>query len=167
MNGLLLACLTTKLGGLGLRSTAQHSSAAFFASQAACRELCLKVDPNNVWDCTSAASSTTAALADCNSRMAPESRVRTDATDAPTQKELSKAIDACTLTQLKASKLDDTKHQAHLTTTSGAGQWLHTAPSRALQKHVDAAHFQTMVQQWLRAPIYHETFHCSFGVTTP
>ena len=159
-----LACLTTKLGGLGLRSTAQHSSAAFFASQAACRELCLKVDPNYVWDCTSAASSTTAALADCNSKMAPESRVRADATDAPTQKELSKAIDACTLTQLKASKLDDTKYQAHLnhTTTSGAGQWLHTAPSKALQKHVDAAHFQTMVQRWLRAPIYNETFHCSF-----
>ena len=159
-----LARLTTRLGGLGLRSTAQHSSAAFFASQAACRDLCSKVDPNYVWDRTSSASPSTAALADCNSKMAPESRVPANAAEAPTQQELSKAIDDCTLAQLKESRLDDTKYQAHLnhTTASGAGQWLHTMPSKALQKHVDAAHFRTMIQRWLRAPIYHETFHCPY-----
>ena len=122
------------------------------------------MSPNYVWDCASAASTTTAALANCNSKMGPESRVHANATDAPSQKELSKAIDNCTLKQLKASKIDDTKYQAHLnhTTASGAGQWLRTIPSKALRKHVDAAHFQVMIQRWLRAPIYEETFHCGY-----
>ena len=91
-------------------------------------------------------------------------RVRADATEAPSQKELSKAIDNYTLKQLKASKMDDAKYQAHLnhTTASGAGQWLHTVPSKALRKHVDASHFQVMIQRWLRTPIYEETFHCGY-----
>ena len=96
--------------------------------------------------------------------MDPENRVLANATEAPSQKELSKAIDNCTLKQLIASKMDDTKYQAHLnhTTASGAGQWLHTVPSKASRKHVDAPHYQVMIQRWLRAPIYEETFHCGY-----
>ena len=40
-----LARLSTKMGGLGLKSTEQHSPAAFLSSQLACRDLCRKLDP--------------------------------------------------------------------------------------------------------------------------
>ena len=54
-----LATLTTRLGGLGLRSAALHSSAACYASQAACHEQCQKLDPNCTWDCTGSSSDAT------------------------------------------------------------------------------------------------------------
>ena len=57
---------------------------------------------------------TTAALVACNSRMALESRIHANTTDTPTEKELAKAIDDCTLTQLKASRANDVKYLAHL-----------------------------------------------------
>ena len=45
-----LATLSTKLGGLGLRSTEHHSPAAYVASQAACHELCPKLDTQFKWE---------------------------------------------------------------------------------------------------------------------
>ncbi len=159
-----LATLTTRLGGLGLRSAALHSSAAFYASQAACHEQCQKLDPNYTWDCTGSSSDATVARAACNANMAPEARIQTNANDAPGQQKLSKAIDDNSLAQIKDARHDDVKFQAHLrhTTASGAGQWLHTLPAKALHKHVDALHYRTMVQRWLRTPIFQDPFHCPY-----
>ena len=39
------ATLPTSSGGLGLRSVAQHSNAAFLASRTSCYELCRELDP--------------------------------------------------------------------------------------------------------------------------
>ena len=86
----------------------------------------------------------------------------TTSSDPPSQKELSQNIDDNTLKQLRASRQTDTHYQAHLnhTSASGAGQWLHAPPSKPLRLNVQPSHYKTMIQRWLRAPIFHEPFHC-------
>ena len=132
-----LATLATSLGGLGLRSTEMHSPAAFFASHAACNELCSKVDPQFTWTVNDSISDVHAALSSCNSRTRSESQVSPDSSERPSQKQLSKAIDACTLARLKVTKQNDTRFLAHLnhTSASGANQWLHALFSEALGLH--------------------------------
>ena len=44
------AQLNTTAGGLGLRSTNNHSPAAFLASSTCSNELCQKLDPDYAWD---------------------------------------------------------------------------------------------------------------------
>jgi hypothetical protein len=96
--------------------------------------------------------------------MAPDARIPANADETLEQQELSEAIDNNSLAQLKEARRDDTKFQAHLmhTTASGAGQWLHTLPNKALHKHVNALHYRTMVQRWLRTPIFQEPHHCPY-----
>ena len=48
-----LCTLSTKLGGLGLRSALRHSCAAFLASRTSCRTLCQQLDPAHTTDTTS------------------------------------------------------------------------------------------------------------------
>ncbi len=159
-----LATLSTKLGGLGLRSAAQHSPAAFYASRAACHESCRKVDPLYAWDSTNPQPDVAAALGACNARMAPGDHLTGTEEESSTQQAMSKAIDTQTLSRLREARQGDIQYQAHLnhTTSRGAGQWLHVLPAKALRKHVDAPHYRTMVQRWLRAPLFHEPFHCPF-----
>ena len=64
-----LAGLSTKMGGLGIRNTERHSPAAFLSSQAACRELCLKLDPKYVFDLTDRLTDRQKALTDFNARV--------------------------------------------------------------------------------------------------
>jgi len=156
-----LATLTTKLGGLGLRSTATHSPAAFFASQSVCHNLCSKVDHHYTFDATSEHSHTTAARVACVPFLTTE---QANGEEVPKQRDISKAIDAASLAQLRASKQEDLLYQSHLnlTTTSGAGAWLHAMPSKALHTHVHPVHYRTMIQRWLRLPIYSEPSHCPF-----
>ena len=45
-----LSTLSTKRGGLGLRSACRHSCAAFLASHTACHALCQELDPNHTAD---------------------------------------------------------------------------------------------------------------------
>ena len=52
--------------------------------------------------------------------------------------------------------------RAHLELTSarGAGQWLHTVPNKACRKAVDPLQYKTMIQQWLRSPVFDCDFPC-------
>ena len=61
-----LANLSTKMGGLGLRKTEQHSPAAFLSSQMSCRELCSKLDSQYVFDLNNIHTNSYSALEDYN-----------------------------------------------------------------------------------------------------
>ena len=58
----LQASLSSKRGGLGLRSLTAHSSAAFVASRLACHDLCRDLDPLHTFDSSGANSPQQASL---------------------------------------------------------------------------------------------------------
>ena len=157
-----LATLSTKLSGLGLRSTEKHSSAAFLASRSACHSLCTKLDPDHVWEISDRDSAAAHALSDYNSNVAEDDRLPTQLDDPPRQRQLSHALDARTRARLQETS--DTSRRAHmeLTSVENAGQWLHTTPSSATQSKVDPLLFKTSIQRWLRTPIFENEFTCSF-----
>ena len=159
-----LANLSTKMGGLGLQSVEKHSSAAFLASRIACRELCSRLDTKYVWDITTPSSDCYKALNDYNAKVDQSSILQTTGESIPRQQTLSQAIDSRVLATLKERSKHNTYFLAHLnlTTTSGAGSWLHTFPSRALGTHVDPILYKTMVQRWLRIPVFQSEHHCPF-----
>ena len=159
-----LATLSTKMGGLGLRSTEHHSPAAFISSQTACHELCTKLDPNHSWDPNIPQTDSFKALRDFNDRVSPDNKLQFDDNTCPRQQTLSHAIDSHTLESIREFNKNDVRFQAHLnhTSASGAGLWLHSIPSKALNTHTDGQLFRIMVQRWLRVQLYEEEFHCPY-----
>ena len=157
-----LANLSTKMGGLGLRKTEQHSPAAFLSSQMSCRELCSKLDRQYVFDPVDINTNSYAALADYNASVSPEKHLSMNAETFPRQQTLSQAIDSHTLGTIRELHRNNVHYQAHInhTTASGAGTWLHTLPARALGTHVEPLLYRTMIQHWLRTPVYESEFHC-------
>ena len=157
-----LATLSTKMGGLGLRKTELHSPAAFLASQAACHEVCPKIDPNYKWDPNNTQTDCFKALTDFNDRVEVERQIQSIEDTCPRQQVLSQAIDDHTLIAIREDRSNDTHYLAHLNliTTSGAGSWLHAVPSSALATNVDPLLFRTMIQRRLRVPLFETEFHC-------
>ena len=78
-----LSSLSTKMGGLGLRSAAHLSSAPFLSSQAACHEMCAKIDANYTWDRCNGNTDGYAALNAYNARVSPEKRMQTIENSCP------------------------------------------------------------------------------------
>ena len=159
-----LASLSTKMGGLGLRSAVQHSPAAFFSSQAACQELGSKIDPNYTWNPRCEQSDSHVALRDFNNRVSPGKQLQPDEAMRPRQQDLSKEIDSYTMSNIKEEKRNNTFYMAHLnhTSASGASSWLHSVPSKALRTHIDGQLYTIMVQRWLRVPLFEVEFHCPY-----
>ena len=159
-----LACLSTKMGGLGLRSTKQHSPAAFLSSQLSCRELCKSLDPHYTQDQVDTLENINAALIDYNNKVNQDQKLEVISEPPPRQQALSQAIDDHTLSEVKEVKENDIYFQAHinLTTASGAGSWLHAVPSKALRTNVDPLLYRMMIQRWIRTPIFDADFHCSY-----
>ena len=159
-----LASLSTKMGGLGLRSVTHHSPAAFLSSQAACHEMCKKIDTKYTWDPNNGNTDSYAALNAYNARVSPEKRIQTIDNSCPRQQILSQAIDSFTFNKIREHTRNDRHFQAHLnlTTAGGAGSWLHTVPSKALGTHVDPFLYRTMIQRWLRLPLHESEYHCPF-----
>ena len=160
-----LARLSTKMGGLGLRSSAEHSPAAFISSQAACRELCSKLDPKYRSDYESTKSHIVSAIRDFNSAVNPEQRLEGNVIEqCPRQQTLSQAIDTYSLSLMQEAVKEDVSFQAHLnhTTASGAGSWLNILPSKALRTNADPLLYRTMIQRWLRVPILESETHCPY-----
>ena len=157
-----LASLSTKMGGLGVRNTEQHSSAAFLASQSACKDLCKKLDPSYVTNPVNQWTDCHSAIADYNTKVALPDVLNINAESCPRQQVLSHNIDRNTLKSLKEGEASNKYLKAHLnlTTASGAGSWLNVIPSKALGTHVDPEIYRTMVQRWLRVPIFQSAFHC-------
>ena len=159
-----LASLSTKMGGLGLRSVEHHSPAAYLSSQAACYELCSKLDPHHTWDPNDQQSDSYKALTDFNSRVSLDKQLQLNDNTCPRQQILSQTIDSYSLENIRNLNQNKDHFQAHLnhTSASGAGSWLHSVPSKALGTHADGQLFRTMVQRWLRFPIYETEFHCPY-----
>ncbi len=157
-----LATLSSKLGGLGLRSARRHSCAAFLASRTACQTLCQDLDPNHTLDAASPTSAATAALTAYNAAVDADARLDALPADGLRQKELSTALDNTTLTQQRSAEPSDDRRRAHLdlTSASGAGQWLHTPPCTAFQKDATPLLYKRMIQRWIRAPIFEAEFYC-------
>ena len=129
-----LANLSTKMGGLGLRNTALHSSAAFLSSQAACRELCLKLDHKYENNPIDPLSTSYTALMDYNTKVTADDQLQANIESYPRQQILSQNIDKCSMKNIRMSATNNVHFQAHLnhTTASGAGSWLNIIPSKAL-----------------------------------
>ena len=159
-----LARLSTKMGGLGLRSTEYHSSAAFLASQLSCRDLCKKLDHNYTQDEVDTQENITLAMSDYNSKVLPPQKLQSSLDIPPRQQALSQNIDNCTLHEIKESPSNNTCFKAHInhTTTSGSGSWLHAVPSKALRTNVEPLLYRAMIQRWLRVPIFESEFHCPY-----
>ena len=104
-----LANLSTKMGGLGLRSVVNHRSAAFLSSRIACRELCSRLDSKYEWDINIPTSDSHQALIDYNNSVEANSKFHPSDELIPRQQTLSQAIDSHVLATLK-----DTFKQIHI-----------------------------------------------------
>ena len=73
-------------------------------------------------------------------------------------------IDAGSLKQLTDPDTASLCSRAHMSLLGldGAGTWLHTIPSDALGTRVDPPLYITMLQRWLRMPIFEEPFFCPY-----
>ena len=108
-----LASLSSKMGGLRLRSTEHHSPAAFIASQVACHELCIKLDSKFKWDPNNINSNIHAAITDFNSRVKPEQQLHLSEDLHPRQQFLSHAIDSHTLENIRDANSNNVHFKAH------------------------------------------------------
>ena len=96
------ATLPTASGGLGLRSIAKHSFAAFLASRRSCFELCQELDPSHslLSGDGSEPSPERLTLDAFNTSVNDDALVPSDSSDKLSQKVLSAAIDTRTFAQL-------------------------------------------------------------------
>ena len=162
-----LATLSTKLGGLGLRSAARHSTAAFLSSRSTCTPLCQKLDPNYATDVDVPDSDVYLAMQDHNNKTPTADALDTEAFHKrPRQQQLSTALDSATRSLLKedCQAQNDPLRAAHLELTSvnGSSQWLHVLPSKHDRKNIEPLRFKVMMQRLLRAPIFDAEFPCQF-----
>ena len=134
------------------------------SSQLACRDLCGKLDPYYSLSQGQSQTNIRSAIVDYNNKVKHEAKLEDNIATPPRQQILSQAIDDQTLELLRESSRIDLRFQAHLnhTTESGAGSWLHIVPAKALRTDVDPLLFRTMIQRWIRVPIFESEFHCPY-----
>ena len=139
------ATLPTASGGLGLRSIAKHSHAAFLASRRSCFELCQELDPSHslLSGDGSEPSPERLALDAFNTSVNDDARVPSDSSDKLSQKVLSAAIDTRTFAQLSQPEVASTSRRAHLSliTAFGAGLFWQATPSKEAQLNNEPALF--------------------------
>lgn len=141
----LQASLSTRAGGLGLRSVARHAAAGYAASLAATVELCLDIDPAYT-------SNLAQALAEVNLTLPIGDRVPAPVPPTIRQQELSRALDRAVVAQLAEAAPGREAFRAHfqLLQQPGAGAWLHALPNPALGLHVVSPLYRIMVRLRLR-----------------
>ena len=149
------ASLSTRSGGLGLRSVARHSVAGYAASLLATAPLCKEIDGN--YDADQGA-----ALHQVNLALPPADHFPVPAPHPPRQQELSRALDRVVIAQLAAPGPGREAYRApfQLLQQEGAGAWLHAFPNDALGLHVVTPLFRTMVRLRLRLPIADSDMAC-------
>ena len=111
------------MGGLGLRSTEQHSSAAFLSSQAACQDLCRQLDHNYLINPLDQQADTHKAAQDYNHKVTHDDMLQGDLNSWPRQQVLSLNIDKKAINTIRENAANNIHFQADLnhTTASGAG----------------------------------------------
>eukprot|EP00973_Karenia_brevis_P005647 771780-Karenia_brevis.AAC.1 len=80
-------------GGLGLRQCAKHAPAAYLASQAACLELCTKLDNAYSLSMDTPGSDSSLALQLLNAQLPPDRHFTARVLEKAKQKDLSEALD--------------------------------------------------------------------------
>ena len=127
------ATLSTDLGGLGLRSLAQHCHAAFLASRSSCYDLCRQLDSNHTFESGGDAPEYQAFRA-YNNCVNDDKRLAASSLGKLRQKELSLAVDERTFGQLTAQEMINQSQRAHLklVSASGASLWPNAATPRPL-----------------------------------
>jgi len=158
------ATLSTDSGGLGLRSLAQHSNAAFLASRASCFDLCKQLDPEHTFMSSDGSAPAPERLAfdGFNGAVNDDARLSSDLEGPLSQKRLSKAIDDRVAAQLSSAVGVSMVRRAHLNliSASGAGQWLQACPCKTAQLNNDPSLFIAMLQRWLRIPFADSDLEC-------
>ena len=153
------ASLSTKTGGLGLRSVVRHSGAAYTASVLATLGTCsLTLQQYS--------PSLDAIISNLNGTLLAADHVPFPPPPSLRQQDLSRAVDRNTAVQL-ASALSGPGHEAarahlQLLQEPGAGAWLQALPCAALGLHVDSALFRIMVPLRLRLQLHSEDAPCRF-----
>ena len=152
------AALATGRGGLGLRSAADHSPAAYLASVTAALPHCQNLDPGYRADYALTAH----ALGRLNSALLPADRLPAPAPPNLRQQQLPHALDKATLARLAVPAPGREAARAHLQLLQqpGAGAWLNAPPAEALGLSVEPRLFRTMLQMRLRLPVFDNDGFC-------
>jgi len=158
------ATLSTDRGGLGLRSLAKHSHAAFLASRTSCVELCQKLDPHHTLE---SPGSTSGSLSP--ERVAFNAYAEAVNTDDQlqqlgyeklSQKRLSEAVDKRSVAQLRHSACRSQRQHFDLVQAEGAGMYMHATPSKAAKLDNEPALFVGMLRRRLRIPFADKDVEC-------
>ena len=110
----LQATLSTRLGGLGLRSLSKHSPAAYLSSRSSCFQLCRELDPQHTWEVDDASSSVCKAVEQVNRLAIHDSVIPDPVPLGLQQRVLSSLIDAGTLIHLTDPNLASFGTRAHM-----------------------------------------------------
>jgi len=158
------AALPTNSGGLGLRSAAEHSSAAFLSSRTSCFQLCRELDPNHVFQSSDGVTPPPEriALNTYNNQVNDNDRVTPELTGKLSQKTLSAAIDKRQAQTITSQDTVPLARRAHLKLIGapGAGLWLQAVPSKAASLDNDPCLYVTMLRRWLRMPFADADVEC-------
>ena len=154
------AQLSLKQGGLGLRATATHASAAFVASVSSCTGTCSAID--SAFDPTDANGhlSFQEAKQSLQASFLPDAAVDLQARPFR-QKNLSRLVDSRLRNDLKTDPSADETYKAHLELQSltGAGAWLTASPADD-ERTLDPLLFQTGLKRKLRLRVQDEDAFC-------
>jgi len=156
------ATLGTSSGGLGLRSLARHSHAAFLASRTGGLELCKKLDPNHSLHSggEQAQSPEQAARDAYNRSVNDDDQLPPGNLEGLSQKAMSAAIDKRTGMQLAANACQSRRAHLKLLGVEGAGIHLQAAPSKAAKLDNEPALFVGMLRRWLRMRFAEQDMEC-------
>ena len=158
------ASLPTTMAGLGLRSVLKHSCATFLASRSQCFKLCRQLDPAHTLESPndSGPSAERLALRDFNASVLHDRTPPVHVDGPQSQRELSKAIDERSLSDLADPSRASPARRAHLSLlqSSGAGLFWHAQPSRSLHLDVPSDLFTVVLLRWLRMPISQADSFC-------
>ena len=155
------ASVALNRGGMGYRSAAAHSPAAYLASRMATRDLCQQLDPLHIWADDPGGGGAEGwlqqSLSAYNAHVAPGHMLSLErclsATHPLSQKELSAQLDAFLADSLvEASPTVDKARLLSVAVTHASG-WLQAQPSEALGQRWTHAEFVAGVQVWLGATV--------------
>ena len=157
------ATLSTRSGGLGLRSLERHNSAAYIASRSSCISLCQHLDPEHVPEWSIPSSIDQTCLEHYNSLVQSEQRVAQNISEPLSQRTLSETLDKASVLSLLNPATSTTSQRAHLRLVSvaGAGSWLHCPPTTSSGNAVNPQLYSVMLQRRLRMPVFENDDFCS------
>ena len=150
-----LAQLGLSHGGLGLRDPVRHAPAAYLASLAQNKDLCMRIDSNFDADDTSGALYKEATIAVVQSQVLDAATLAGDLR----QKELSARLDAGQRSSLSSRADSAMKAHMSLTRIPGAGAWL-TAHPVDDGREIDSPLFKLAVKRRIRCSVAAEDAVC-------